>query len=127
MTNKRISSSSDVMEAMSPRETKQLMTGGFLGKIYAGYAFSNEDLFGFSGQSRIAHIKETILKSLLKKGELTEGDYQLMIINTLGNGYPEGSFPTCTALYAVVIVPRFPKWTVSDDSGIEIDNEISNC
>jgi hypothetical protein len=115
-------SSSDVAKRMPSKEAKELMTGGLLGKIYAGYEFLNDDLGGLSESGRTNHIKDEVFKSLSEEG-LAEKDYQLMIVQTLGDGYPEGSLPRGVALYVVVTVPKFPKKPIPDNPATETADE----
>ena len=102
-----MANSGNVIKKMLPEKVEHLMTGGLLGEVYAGYKFSRGALMGLSEQGRIEHIIEGVSKSL--KDGPAEKDYQIMVIQPLGDGYPLGSFSNDVALYAVVIVPKSPK------------------
>ena len=117
-------SSDDTIENMSPKEAGWLMTGGLLGEVYTAYKFSKDDLMGLSEQDRIEHIIKEVSKSL--KDGPAEKDCQIMVIQPLGDGYPLGSFSNDVALYAVVIVPKFPKKPESEGERQErIDSHLN--
>jgi hypothetical protein len=98
--------SGDLVERMSLEEVNELMTGGLLGKVHTAYKFLEDDLSEMSEQARMTYVKEEVSKSLLSDGLVRE-NFQLMIIQSFGDGYPLGALSKDIALYVVVIVPKY--------------------